>query len=971
MTSLLANLRRRAILGGGLADSAIRAAILTLVFPASAAQVTIDAGVTTGTVSEWIHGGCTEDVNHEIYGGLYDQRLFGEAFEEPIAPDGIAGWAVYDGTWTASGSRVSVLAHYGAKIAQDEPAFANGSAEFDIRFVSAAGSGENAGAILCVNGAGEGADNFDGYEISLLSDGSGILLGKHVHNYAQLQQVGVSVSPTAWQHLRVDIQNGRIRVYLNRSATPVIDYTDSSPLPAGTFGLRTWGGNVEFRNVVVSDGVTTAGAEFDQLPAADVSRMWAPITSGTAVADFSIETADPFNGEQSQILEHAGGSGVVGAANHGLNKWGIAVREGNAYSGYVYLRGESLAGNVRVAIESADGSQSYASQTLRSVGPQWTRFNFTLPSSATDPNARFTITLDGAGKLWVDQAVLMGPPSEQFEGLPVRKDIADAIVAQGVRFLRYGGAMVNAPGYRWKNMIGPRYLRPPYDGHWYDWSTNGFGIEDFVAFCEKAGFEPSFAVNIEETPEDMADMVEYLNGPATSEWGRIRAANGHPEPYGVRFIQIGNEEVLGGDNAADYDHYVERFKLLAAAMRAVDPNLLLVNAAWWRGDNPNCERVFKELEGIADFWDFHTWADAADSGRGVDEMLSEAKELFQEWVPGTTMKVVIFEENGFTHSLQRALGHATTLNAVRRHGDFVAVDCAANLLQPYQQNDNGWDQGQIFFTPDQVWGMPPFYAQQMASANYLPNVVSAVSGNSDLDVSATKSDDGETLCIHVVNLSSQAVTERFEVRNFFNSDVRAKVTTLSGQLADINTPEEPERIVPVSSELTVSGGSFDPTLPAWSYTVFRLEKTPEPTPTPTPDPTPTPTPEPTPTPTPTPTATPTPEPTVEPTPVVEPPPIDLPTRAARELKIRGRGTRVVATARIRDGNGVSRVRVKAAGAKPLRVKFRDSKVTVVFDDFPRLCRLLVWDALGNRQLVRYRLDKNGPPSLTRNNRHGN
>lgn len=79
------------------------------------------------------------------------------------------------------------------------------------------------------------------------------------------------------------------------------------------------------------------------------------------------------------------------------------------------------------------------------------------------------------------------------------------------------------------------------------YSTNGFGIEEFLKFCEAAGFEAAFAVNIEETPEDIVDMVEYLNGPVSSVWGKKRADNGHPKPYGVKYIEIGNEEVIHAD----------------------------------------------------------------------------------------------------------------------------------------------------------------------------------------------------------------------------------------------------------------------------------------------------------------------------------------------------------------------------------------------------------------------------------------
>lgn len=140
----------------------------------------------------------------------------------------------------------------------------------------------------------------------------------------------------------------------------------------------------------------------------------------------------------------------------------------------------------------------------------------------------------------------MNGADRQFCGLPLRNDIGQAMVDQGLRFLRYGGTMVNAPEYRFKRMIGDRAERPPYKGHWYTYSTNGFGIEDFLHFCEKAGFMPAYAVNVEESAQDMADMIEYLNGSVDTKWGKKRAENGHPEPYGLKYLEIGNEEVIWG-----------------------------------------------------------------------------------------------------------------------------------------------------------------------------------------------------------------------------------------------------------------------------------------------------------------------------------------------------------------------------------------------------------------------------------------
>ena len=133
-------------------------------------------------------------------------------------------------------------------------------------------------------------------------------------------------------------------------------------------------------------------------------------------------------------------------------------------------------------------------------------------------------------------------------------------------------------------------------GWWYPHSTNGFGIEEFLQFCEAAHIEPAFAINIDETPEDAADMVEYLNGSATTRWGKVRAQNGHPRPYNVRTIEIGNEEAIDGDKTW-YARYLERFKLLYPAMRQRDPNLQFVIAAWWRPDEPFCKQIVQELSG--------------------------------------------------------------------------------------------------------------------------------------------------------------------------------------------------------------------------------------------------------------------------------------------------------------------------------------------------------------------------------------
>jgi hypothetical protein len=150
------------------------------------------------------------------------------------------------------------------------------------------------------------------------------------------------------------------------------------------------------------------------------------------------------------------------------------------------------------------------------------------------------------------------------------------------------------------------------------------------------------------------------------------------------------------------------------------------------------------------------------------------------------MKTVIFEENGGTHGMARALGHATNVNATRRLGDFILVDCAANCLQPDGQNDNGWDQGQIFLDPSRAWLMPPAVANQLLSGGHQPLRIQASSPDG-LDMLASKSRDGKVISLTIVNVKDRAVSSL--VRCAVGRPRSALQRTMSGALDTVNAPE--------------------------------------------------------------------------------------------------------------------------------------------------------------------------------------
>ena len=229
--------------------------------------------------------------------------------------------------------------------------------------------------------------------------------------------------------------------------------------------------------------------------------------------------------------------------------------------------------------------------------------------------------------------------------------------------------------------------------------------------------------------------------------------------------------------------------------------------------------VFQSLDGKCDLWDYHPWTETPQQAKDIEAEITKMRQFFLEWNPQTSMRCAILEENGNTHDMARALAHAVMLNVVRRSAGFVPLDSPANALQPYKQNDNGWDQGQIFFSPSQVWMQPPFYAQQMAAKNHQPLLVeSSCSSNTNLDYTATRNEAGDTIVLHIVNYGTQTRGLTLNLTGFGEIGSITSLS-LSGTLNGENTPERPTRFVPVESTITPGGRLV---LKPNSYSVFVI-----------------------------------------------------------------------------------------------------------------------------------------------------
>ena len=752
-------------------------AIAAIGLPAPAQTLTVDASKVLCRIEPLIYGAGAEDVNHEIYGGLYDQKIFGEGFEEPAFCD-IKGFKAYDERWSVTSGMAQLQTSNHGKLIYEEKQLSSGSVEVEFRMDDL---NAIAGLIVNVSNAANGADAFNGYEVALNARLGSFVLGKHQQNWQPISDTPMSFNPLGdWNKLRVNINKAKLTIYLN--GTQIKTYEDTnSPLTSGYIGLRSYGGSATFRNLKVAG--QDVAFESDS---PNVSGMWTALGEGT----FDHDSSEPFTGRYAQKIQGAGGSGIY---NMGLNRWGIGINKDVKLKTSMYLKGS---GRVEVALQSADGSKEYAREEINGITDNWQRFDVEMTPNDSDPKGRFVLQLAEEGSIWVDQVLLC------TDSYPFRSDITEAFRQQNLTFLRYGGTMVNAAEYMTRNMTGSRLERQPYYGHWYRYATNGFAIPEFVEFARLVGTEPCFAINIEDNPSDVLALLQDI------------------EPYGLKYIEIGNEENLFSAARHDYEHYVERYLVLYEAIHAAYPELLFINAAWWRPDEVETMKyVFQSLDGKCDLWDYHPWTETPQQAKDIEAEIAKMRQFFLEWNPQTSMRCAILEENGNTHDMARALAHAVMLNVVRRSAGFVPLDSPANALQPYKQNDNGWDQGQIFFSPSQVWMQPPFYAQQMAAKNHQPLLVeSSCSSNTNLDYTATRNEAGDTIVLHIVNYGTQTRGLTLNLTGFGEIGSITSLS-LSGTLNGENTPERPTRFVPVEQAITPGGRLV---LKANSYSVFVI-----------------------------------------------------------------------------------------------------------------------------------------------------
>ncbi|MGA2623865.1 MAG: alpha-L-arabinofuranosidase C-terminal domain-containing protein [Bacteroidota bacterium] len=530
-------------------------------------------------------------------------------------------------------------------------------------------------------------------------------------------------------------------------------------------------------------------------------KPWYPV-GAVHRGRYSLDSAQAFNGKVSQRIEVKGDE----PCTLGLAQDGIGVEKGKALRLSAYLREKGISGSVRMYLRAGN---KILSATKFSATEEWKKYTARLLPLEPSGNASLVVEFRGPGTIWIDQVSLM--PERTVGGW--RIDVVKALKELKPGIIRLGGSATET--FDWLRLIGDPDKRPPWINlPWGGQHPTGAGLEEFVQLCRVVDAEPLICVRLTgRIPKNAADEVEYFNGSPETPMGMLRAANGHPAQYNVKFWQIGNE--LEGDE------YERELPVFCRAMKAVDPTIKLLSSF----PTPNIINTsgqyldyvsphHYECEDLAgkesEIRTIEQWLDSA-SRRNIKVAVTEWNTTAGDWGVG----------RGRLLSLDNALACARYHNFMHRHADIIEIANRSNLT-------NSFCSGIIQTDNLRLYKTPTYYVQQLYAhhAGIHPLRVTLEGKMDRDDVSATMSRGKVSLLVVNSTLHERRTLVDLSAFGTIGGTVhvwKLVDTKNAGERDVLNSFEEPERVRLLSSQFVTKSAKFPYAFPPLS--VVALECT--------------------------------------------------------------------------------------------------------------------------------------------------
>lgn len=577
--------------------------------------------------------------------------------------------------------------------------------------------------------------------------------------------------------------------------------------------------------------------------------FWEYLSPGFSIGRISVETAHPIHLNNPHYIvldiEHVGkeaqytGDSGIGIKNVGFN--GIVIKAGEKYNLTLFARQLSERPiELLVSIQSPSGKTKYAENNITISSNDWEKYTSNFTVTENSDSASLVILAITPGKLALDVISLF--PEKTFKNRPngLRADLAQIIADMKPKFIRFpGGCLVHGDGlgnmYRWKNTIGPIEQRKAQRNIWGYHQTAGLGYYEYFQFCEDIGAKPipilpaavscqnsggtwriggtgQKAIPIEEMPvyiQEVLDLIEWANGSVTSTWGAKRAEAGHPEPFNLEYIGIGNEDKITPE-------FVERFAMIYEAIKKKYPEIKIIGTSGPFHSGEDFDKGWELANKLQiPIVDEHYYADP-------DWFISNQHRY--DSYNRNASKVYLGEYASWGNKLKNAIIEAAYMTSLERNGDIVVMASYAPLLA--KKDFTQWKTDLIFFDNKNIYPTPNFYVQKMFMTNqgdyYFNKVI--LTDEKDITQAASCVIDSKTgdIILKLVNAWLNSKNMKIDLSRFGKIITDAEITILTGDAEAENTFENPNSIFPVKSGYKVKT-NFEYNAPAMSLSVIRVK----------------------------------------------------------------------------------------------------------------------------------------------------
>lgn len=462
-----------------------------------------------------------------------------------------------------------------------------------------------------------------------------------------------------------------------------------------------------------------------------------------AGTEVSLQTSGLLNTMQGHALKlsisGASSSNWKGVANAGY--WGMGINTDSTYTLTLWAKGpEAFANHVKAQLRSNDGTtvlgEAMLTGTISNTG--WNKLTATIRATGSDKKGQLAIVTDQNGTLLLDMVSLF-PYTWKNRKNGLRPDLAQLLADTKPSFLRFpGGCYVEGEGsydnaFQWKKTIGPIEERPGHlNQNWRYFSSDGLGFDEYLQLCEDLGAAPLFVVNVglghgyplslDETKtlvQDALDAIEYANGDASTEWGARRVANGHPEPYNLKFIEIGNENYQVNANEQS-QQYAERYHMFYKAIKEKYPEITCIgNVEAWGTDNPSWRNDYPVELVDEHYYRSFEWMR---SNYNKYDNYSRAIGIYNGEYAANSGGY------GRYGNMNSALGEAIYMLGMEKNSDVCRMASFAPIFT--HESDPRWAYDMIHFNAADHFVTPSYHVQKLLGSNLgAQNLLWTESGN--------------------------------------------------------------------------------------------------------------------------------------------------------------------------------------------------------------------------------------------------